>query len=122
MTYAIFGGTWPLVVVESLLVTIALFIVLLIPNGILRFLAPCEQFLSKAARHPWLAVLIAAGAPLALRALILPIYPLPSPFVHDDFSYLLQASTFAAGRVTNPTPPFWQHFESIFIFCTPTYN
>src|SRR3954453_20254202 len=105
MTYAIFGETWPLVVVESLLVIIALFIALLIPDRILRFLTPCEQFLSKAARHPWLAVLIAAGAPLALRAFILPIYPPPSPSVNDDYSNLLLASTFAMGRVTNPTPP-----------------
>ena len=122
MTYGIFGGTWPLVGVEFLLVGIALFVAILAPNSILRLLTPCEQFFCKAARRPWLALLLAAGAPLVLRGLILPLYPLPSPSVNDDYSNLLQASTFAAGRATNPTPPFWQHFESIFIFCTPTYN
>jgi hypothetical protein len=122
MTYSIFGGTWLLVIAEFLLVSAAVLVAFLAPDGVSRVLTPCERFLGKAARRPWLAVSLAIGAPLALRVMILPLYPPPSPTVHDDFSYLLQASTFAAGRVTNPTPPFWQHFESIFIFCTPTYN
>ncbi len=69
--------------------------------------------------------LVVAGVGLSvivLRLAILPLFPVPLPFVPDDFSFLLACDTFAHGRLANPTPAMWTHFESIHITMQPTYQ
>jgi len=80
-----------------------------------------ERAFGRLARKQGLAVTVVGAAALLLRLAILPLCPIPLPFVPDDFSFLLASDTFASGRLTNPTPAMWVHFESIHISMTPTY-
>ncbi len=73
------------------------------------------------ARRRALGVAVVGFTELLVRLAIRPLSPTPQPFTPDDFSFLLAGDTFASGRLANPTPVLWTHFESIHISMQPTY-
>ena len=72
------------------------------------------------ARRQWLACALVALLCLGVRAAMLPPWHVPQPGVHDEFSYMLAADTYASGRLTNPQHPLWEHFETFHVLEQPT--
>jgi len=95
---------------------VAALLALALGAGRFRFENPA--WLDPLRRHPRLS---AGSVTFTLCALLSWVQP-PAPAVHDEFAYLLAGETFAAGRLTNPTPPAWEHFESLHTIVTPSYQ
>lgn len=70
----------------------------------------------------WRGPVYCAALVLFLRGVLLPTSGIPVPGVHDEYSYLLMADTFAHFRMTNPTPAAWEHFETFHVNMVPTYH
>ena len=85
-----------------------------LPGGWRRRAAPV-------ARRPWAAVAVIAGLSLAVNVAVAVQHGIPRPRVHDEFSYLLAADTFAQGRLTAPTPACPDSFQSPHVLVRPTY-
>jgi hypothetical protein len=87
-----------------------------------RIFQKIEHALSRFAERKNLAVALMFFVVAAIRLVVLPQLPLPIPGIHDEFSYLLMADTFAHGRLANPTHSMWMSFETFHVNWFPTYS
>src|SRR5271165_4462139 len=78
--------------------------------------------LRRLAAHTGWSMLVLAILPIALRLALLTNFPVPTPTGSDDFSHLLVADTLAHFRLANPTHPFHQFFEAIYVMQQPSYS
>jgi hypothetical protein len=115
------NNTASLGLIEGCLTAILATMAFIVPRLGSAWFARIERPFARLARRKGLMVAAVGLATLLLRLALLPLSPIPLPFIPDDFSFLLAADTFAHGRLTNPTPAMWTHFESIHVSMVPTY-
>ena len=104
-----------LIYIELALVVTLAFVAIPLSGFAAQPLARAEAHFSRLARRRGLALLVVGSMVIAMRIAAFPIQPIPEPSIDDEFSYLLQADTYLHGRLTNPTPPMWTHFETFHI-------
>ena len=80
------------------------------------------SFFTRLGGRRWAAAAIIFLSVFAIRLAVLPLLPVPTPGIHDEFGYLLQADTFCHGRLANPTHPMWRSFETFHVNFFPTYS
>lgn len=98
-----------------------LLLVFLVPAGSRRLLARGDAALRSWARHRTACIPLVGLTAFLMAASVSLLVRFPEPGVHDEFSYLLAADTFAHGRLANPTPPMWRHFETFHELMRPAY-
>ena len=112
-------------------ISVAISLALTMILGLLAFFSPrlgenifhrAEGALARFAERKTLSLIAVFFFVIAVRALALPFLHIPVPGIHDEFSYLLIADTFAHGRLANPPHPMWISFETFHVNWLPTYS
>jgi hypothetical protein len=107
--------------VEGCLTVAAMVFAFALPRMGSKAFQAVERLFADIARKRHQSIFLVGLSTIVLRVAMLPLLPIPLPFVPDDFSFLLSADTFLHGRLTNPTPALWTHFETIHVTMRPTY-
>ncbi|HJX94655.1 MAG TPA: hypothetical protein VJ324_03485 [Candidatus Acidoferrum sp.] len=113
---------WPSAEIALVLTLLFALLALWKPTIGSRIFQKIEHALSRFAERKNLAVALMFFVVAAIRLVVLPQLPLPIPGIHDEFSYLLMADTFAHGRLANPTHSMWMSFETFHVNWFPTYS
>jgi hypothetical protein len=113
-------GLFHPLVVSEIVTTILLFYLAVICFR-MRWIAVVEGYWVRFSRRPMLPLFTIFALPVALRVALLISDPRPAPYIYDEFANLLLGDTFAHWRLSNPTHPFWIHFETFQTIQHPQY-